>query len=397
MRIFDKFYGKEAKMIMKNLMIAGIIVFVSIAVTSMSGCAKPAEFEVGALNISPSEAVSGETTTVTVGVTNIGGTEGTYTATLKVDGVEVETREVTVAASAKETLTWRITEEAPGTHHVAMDGLSGSFKVLKPAEFEVASLVVPSQPVVATSPATVEVQVENVGEVEGTYTVTLEVNGEEMTQHVVVGAGDTEVISFSISMDRQGTYDIAVDGLSDILEVVPLPMSSAVLMLEDLPEDFVVLTLAELDTTMDDLTEDIEEYGAQAHDYFGFLSSESPATFEMVYGYLFSPMTASGQAKLNMELSEPEQMADEIASELGGVTSVEVLPELSNIGDKSIGVRIQMDADGVTMVMDAVIFRIDDVGVALFVAWFEGFTPVVPTDELANTLESRLAEVLATR
>lgn len=381
---------------MKKPVITALVIILLLAVIPV-GCAKPAEFEVGTLNISPSEAVSGETTTVTVDVTNIGGTEGTYTATLKIDGVEVETREVTVAASAKETLTWRITEEAPGTYHVAMDGLSGSFKVLKPAEFEVASLVVPSEPVEATSPATVEVQVENVGEVEGIYMVTLQVNGEEMTQDVVVSAGDTEVISFSLSMDRQGTYDIAVDGLTDTLEVVPLPMSNAVLTLEDLPGDFVVLTLAELDVTMDDLTGDIEEYGAEAHDYFGFLSSESPATFEMVYGYLFYPMTATGQASFNMELSEPEQVADEIASEVGGATSVEVLPELSNVGDKSIGVRLRMDADGVAMVMEAVLFRIDDVGATLFVAWFEEFSPVIPTDELAKTLETRLAEVLATR
>jgi len=381
---------------MKKPIVTALVIALLLAVTPVS-CAKPAEFEVGTLNISPSEAVSGETTTVTVDVTNIGGTEGTYTATLKVDGVEVETREVTVAAGAKETLTWRITEEAPGTHDVATDGLSGSFKVLKPAVFEVASLVVPSEPVLATSPATVEVQVENVGEVEGTYTVTLQVNGEEMAQDVVVGGGDTEVVSFSISMDRQGTYDITVDGLTDTLNVVPLPTSNAVLALADLPEDFVVLTLAELDLTMDDLTRDVEEYGAEAHDYFGFLSSESPATFEMVYGYLFYPMTATGQASFNMELSEPEQVADEIANEVGGATSVEVLPELSNIGDKSIGVRLSMEADGDAMVMEVVMFRIDDIGATLLAAWFEEFSPVVPTDELAKTFESRLAEVLATR
>ena len=121
---------------MKKPVITAIVIALVVALVIPTACAKPAEFEVSALNISPAEVVSGEPTTVAVDVENIGGSEGIYTATLKIDGVEMETKEVTVAAGTKGTVTFRITKEAAGSYQIGVNGLTGTLKVskvLKPA------------------------------------------------------------------------------------------------------------------------------------------------------------------------------------------------------------------------------------------------------------------------
>ena len=92
----------------------------------------PAEFEVVYLDIEPPEVTTGETVSITVEVKNTGG-RGTYTAVLTVDGVKFETKDVTLAAGAKETVTFAVIKNAPGTYDIELAGLSGTLEVLKPA------------------------------------------------------------------------------------------------------------------------------------------------------------------------------------------------------------------------------------------------------------------------
>ena len=121
---------------MKKHVITAIAIALVVALLIPTSCAKPAEFEVTALNVSPAEVVSQEPTMVTADVENIGGSEGTYIATLRIDGVEAETEEVTVAAGAKETVEFTVTKDTPGTYHIELAGLSGTLIVLKLVEFE---------------------------------------------------------------------------------------------------------------------------------------------------------------------------------------------------------------------------------------------------------------------
>jgi len=121
---------------MKKHVITAIAIALVVALVIPTACVKRAEFEVHALNISPAEVVSGEPTMVTADVENIGGSEGTYIATLRIDGVEVETEEVTVVAGDKETVVFTVTKDTPGTYHIELDGLSGTLRVLKLVKFE---------------------------------------------------------------------------------------------------------------------------------------------------------------------------------------------------------------------------------------------------------------------
>ncbi len=208
---------------MKKPVITAIVIALVVALVIPTACAKPAEFEVSALNISPAEVVGGEPTTVRVDVENIGGSEGTYTATLKIDGVEMETKEVTVAAGTKGTVTFRITKEAAGSYQIGVNGLTGTLKVskvLKPAELEVSSLEVTPELVLPGQEATVEAGVTNVGEVKGTFMTTLAVNGIETdTRPVTLAASATDRASFTVVRDLPGSYDLSINGQSATLTV----------------------------------------------------------------------------------------------------------------------------------------------------------------------------------
>jgi hypothetical protein len=82
------------------------------------------------LSISPAEVVSGEPTTVTADVGNVGEVQGTYTTSLIVNDTEVETKQVLVSPGVIEPISFTMTEEIPGTYTVRLGALSGTLKVI---------------------------------------------------------------------------------------------------------------------------------------------------------------------------------------------------------------------------------------------------------------------------
>lgn len=106
-----------------------LIAVVLILPTACKAPAEPAKFDVTSLDVSPPEVTASETVSVVVQVKNIGGSEGIYTATLTVDGVKAETKEVTVAPGATEKLTFSLFKDKAGTYQVAVGGLRSSFIV----------------------------------------------------------------------------------------------------------------------------------------------------------------------------------------------------------------------------------------------------------------------------
>ena len=83
--------------------------------------------------IGPTEVKPGETVTISVVVTNVGGLEGTYTVTLKIDNIVEATENVTLAGGATRTVTFPpVSKDFEGTYNVEVDSLIGSFTVVKP-------------------------------------------------------------------------------------------------------------------------------------------------------------------------------------------------------------------------------------------------------------------------
>jgi hypothetical protein len=107
-----------------------------LTLTTAGACTKPAAppptpaaFEVTSLNITPPEATTGETVNIIAEVRNTGGSEGTYTAVLTVDGATVETKEVALAPSTSETVSFSLVKDTPGTYQVGIGGLTSSLTV----------------------------------------------------------------------------------------------------------------------------------------------------------------------------------------------------------------------------------------------------------------------------
>ena len=89
----------------------------------------PATFTCSDLNISATNIGIGESATISVRVSNNGGSSDSYTVSLKIDGEEVATKEVTLAGSDSQRVTFDISQDTEGTYSVDVNGLSGTFMV----------------------------------------------------------------------------------------------------------------------------------------------------------------------------------------------------------------------------------------------------------------------------
>ena len=95
----------------------------------------PAGFTVSNLSLSPSSVNPGETVTITAKVTNTGDAEGSYTATLKINGAAQATKEITLAPDASTTVSFTVEAgDAAGEYAIEIGGQSTSFTVATAAE-----------------------------------------------------------------------------------------------------------------------------------------------------------------------------------------------------------------------------------------------------------------------
>ncbi len=93
----------------------------------------PATFSVSNLSIQPPEVQPKEVVIVALSVANTGGTEGSYSVVLKINGVEEAHKTLTIAAGKSQSVSFEVAEEEAGSYNITVDGLSGSFTVAAPA------------------------------------------------------------------------------------------------------------------------------------------------------------------------------------------------------------------------------------------------------------------------
>jgi len=88
-----------------------------------------AHFVLADLSVLPAEVEPGEEVNILATVSNDGGVEGSYTVKLKINGSEVDSEELTLAAGASQTVSFTVSQESSGEYSVELDGLEGSFTV----------------------------------------------------------------------------------------------------------------------------------------------------------------------------------------------------------------------------------------------------------------------------
>ena len=176
--------------------------------------------EAGNFELSPAEVKIEQPVTVSADLRNVAETEVTYHCCLLCQGTEAATQDITLAGGAAEAVTFTLSQNTPGIYEVQLGNLSASFKVLKPAEFEVASLGILPNPARVGQEAAVTTIIKNAGDIAGTYAADLAVDGEVYdTVEVTLAGGDTETASFSLIKDSPGNYNIEFGGQEAILRV----------------------------------------------------------------------------------------------------------------------------------------------------------------------------------
>ncbi len=182
----------------------------------------PARFVLSERTITPAEINIGEKVTISLKVTNTGDLSGSYKVSLKIDDAVVETKDVTLAGKASQTISFTVTKDVAGTYTVGIDGLSGTFKVkAAPANFTVTNLSISPQSVEAGRAVTISATVTNSGDSPGSYTAILYINAsQEETKSITLNAGESQVVSFTVVKESIGFYHVFLDGSTGTFTVM---------------------------------------------------------------------------------------------------------------------------------------------------------------------------------
>lgn len=182
---------------------------------------EPANFTFSNLEVSCNECKPGEDVVITFDVENIGGVEGNHTLELRLNGAVDDVKYVELGPGKNTTVSFTVSQDKSETYTVEVEGLSETFSVLKPAKFEVSDLLVAPSKVGPGENVTVTVDVANVGEVQGNYTVDLKVDGvAEKSRNVTLNGGENTDVSFTIQRKEIKFHFVEIGNLASRFEVV---------------------------------------------------------------------------------------------------------------------------------------------------------------------------------
>jgi hypothetical protein len=182
-------------------------------------CGPGAKFELGTLNISPSEVIEGDSVTASVDVTNSGEAEGNFEAKLKLENAIVQTKDITISAGETKTISFTINASTSGTYNIELNELKGAFTVLAPPQY--ANLYINPTQAKTGEEVTISADISNTGQTSGNYTVALKINGtDEQTKTMAVNAGETYEASFTLTKTVPGTYNVSLGTLSGVFTVL---------------------------------------------------------------------------------------------------------------------------------------------------------------------------------
>jgi len=88
-------------------------------------------FSIWALSITPEDTAIGQTVTVSATIANTGESRGGYEVILRIDGEEVDDKELILDAGAEYRVSFEVTPVSTGSYEVDINGLKGSFTVVE--------------------------------------------------------------------------------------------------------------------------------------------------------------------------------------------------------------------------------------------------------------------------
>lgn len=195
-------------------------------------------FEVHSYSIQPSEVKCGESITVEATIENMGATDGVYQIALSIDGIEEETKGVTLAAGEEKTVSFVVTMETSGVHEIELGPLTDIVTVLElePAQFKLFGLNISPNPAKVGQETTASIDIENEGEEEGTYPISLILDDITIeTMEITLAGGDARTVTFPIIEEEAGSYNVKIADQEAILQVVePVRLNTGTFIVKDL-------------------------------------------------------------------------------------------------------------------------------------------------------------------
>ncbi len=183
------------------------------------------QFVVSELTIDPSEVESGEEARITVRITNLGETASSYVAILEIDGLKIP-EEVNLSGSESKIIEFNVTQNISGEYIVKINDLQGKLIVKHPAEFIVSNLSIIPPTAKLGDEVEINIKLSNVGESKGSYEVILKVdNVRADTNNVELEVEESKTVTFVLSRNEEGSYEININGETAILTIQQLEPS----------------------------------------------------------------------------------------------------------------------------------------------------------------------------
>lgn len=189
--------------------------------------AKPAEFKVSDLTITPSEAEEAEPILISANITNVGDLEGTYDANLTINNVLTQNQTVVVPGNNTSVIVeFTVIEETIGNYTVKLGGLTGSFKIKEAPP--TASNIHLTNPVVnpyegwVNETITIIVTADNPSNETDRLTVKFTVDDSLVeTRKIELAAGATTTVEFTYNATTEGKHTFKVNSISGTFTIVP--------------------------------------------------------------------------------------------------------------------------------------------------------------------------------
>jgi len=179
-----------------------------------------ADIQYSNLRVAPKQVLVGNDVNTTARVSNEGEINGTATATLLVNGSQVDSKSIHLEPDEQADVSFNRSFSSAGTRTITIDGLVGqAVVVINPPEFTIQNVDVKPPTLTRGGIITTGVRVSNDGGLGGqfnaTYNVTNEDTGTVVTRRnktAFVGAGETRTIRFDRAALSTGNFSFEVNG-----------------------------------------------------------------------------------------------------------------------------------------------------------------------------------------
>ena len=184
------------------------------SITSAAPPPKPAEFQLTNLIIDPQVTDQSTPVTISIKVTNVGETTGSYPMDLKINNAVKESKTVQLAGGETTTVTFTVTEANKGTYAVAIGSLTGEFTVQGPSTIKMSDLFVKPYEVWVGESVKVVATATNQGADAGSVSVKFSVDDVVVETRAVTLAGGASVkVEFTAKATAEGSHSVEVNNL----------------------------------------------------------------------------------------------------------------------------------------------------------------------------------------